>query len=140
MTTQTKTNNFNYLIDPTFNKVNRLFVLSFENEDEKFFFFKVLNTKSWNKRFQCINWWKKFFWCASKNQKRNMWKIIEIGKNNDYTTGNLLNYEYFSKHYKLFAIDLNKYIELKIPDVRQQNNFVGKLEEDEATIFFIIEK
>ena len=69
-----------------------------------------------------------------------MWKIIEIGKNNDYTTGNLLNYEYFSKHYKLFAIDLYKHIELKIPDVRQQNNFVGKLEEDEATIFFIIEK
>ena len=34
MTNQIKTNNLNYLIDPTFNKVNRLFVLSFENEDE----------------------------------------------------------------------------------------------------------
>ena len=34
MTTHTKTNNFNYLIDPTFNKVNRLFVLSFENEED----------------------------------------------------------------------------------------------------------
>ena len=32
MTTQDKTNNLNYLIDPTFNKVNRLFVFSFENE------------------------------------------------------------------------------------------------------------
>ena len=31
MTNQTKTNNLNYLIDPTFTKVNRLFVLSFEN-------------------------------------------------------------------------------------------------------------
>ena len=31
MTNQTKNNNLNYLIDPTFTKVNRLFVLSFEN-------------------------------------------------------------------------------------------------------------
>ena len=31
LTNQTKTNNLNYLIDPTFNKVNRLFVLSFDN-------------------------------------------------------------------------------------------------------------
>ena len=32
MTNQTKTNHLNYLIDPTFIKVSRLFVLSFENE------------------------------------------------------------------------------------------------------------
>ena len=36
MTTQTKTNNLNSLIDPIFNKANRLFVLSFENEDDRF--------------------------------------------------------------------------------------------------------
>ena len=34
MAKQTKTNNLNYLIDPTFIKVDRLFVLSFENEDD----------------------------------------------------------------------------------------------------------
>ena len=38
MTTQAKTNNLNYLIDPTFTKVNKLFVLSFENEDDGFLF------------------------------------------------------------------------------------------------------
>ena len=48
MTNQTKTNHFNYLIDPTFTKVNRIFVLSFENEEYNTFF-KVLHTKSWNK-------------------------------------------------------------------------------------------
>ena len=37
MTKQTKTNNLNYLINPTFNKVNRLFVLLFENEDDRFY-------------------------------------------------------------------------------------------------------
>ena len=45
---------------------------------------------------------------------------MSIGKNNYYTTGNLLDYEYFSKHYKLFSIDLNKQIELENPDLRQQ--------------------
>ena len=34
MSKETKTNNLNYLIDPTFSKVNRLFVLSFGNEDD----------------------------------------------------------------------------------------------------------
>ena len=33
-------------------------------------------------------------------------------KYDDYTTGNLLDYQYFSKHYKLIAIDLRKQIEL----------------------------
>ena len=36
MTKQTKTNDLNYLINPTFNKINRLFVLLFENEDDRF--------------------------------------------------------------------------------------------------------
>ena len=67
-------------------------------------------------------------------------RIIEISKNNDYTTGNLLDYEHFSKHYKLIAIDLSKQIELENPDLRQQINFIGKLEDDKATMFFIIEK
>ena len=51
-----------------------------------------------------------------------------------------MDYEYFSKHYKLIAIDLSKQIELENPDLKQQIHFVGKLEEDEATLFFIIEK
>ena len=68
-------------------------------------------------------------------------QIIEMGRNNDYTTGNLLNYEYFSMHYKLIAIDLSKQIELENPDLKQQINFIGKLERNEvATMFFIIEK
>ena len=35
MTNQAKNNILNYLIDPTFTKVNRLFVLSFENENDR---------------------------------------------------------------------------------------------------------
>ena len=64
-----------------------------------------------------------------------------MGRNNDYTTGNLLDYEYFSKHYKLIAIDLSKQIELENSDLKQQINFIGRLTKDKgATMFFIIEK
>ena len=63
-----------------------------------------------------------------------------MSKNNDYTAGNLLDYEYFLKHYKLIAIDLSKEIELENSDLKQQINFIGKLEDDKATMFFIIEK
>ena len=50
-----------------------------------------------------------------------------------------MDYEYFSKHYKLIAIDLSKQTELENTDLKQQINFIGRLEED-ATRFFIIEK
>ena len=65
---------------------------------------------------------------------------MSISKNNDHTTRNLLDYEYLSKHYKLIAIDLSKQIELENPDLRQPINFIGKREDDQATMFFIIEK
>ena len=63
-----------------------------------------------------------------------------MSKNNDSTTGNLLEYEYISKHYKLISLDLCKHIELENPDLKQQINFIRKLEEGEAKLFFIIEK
>ena len=42
-----------------------------------------------------------------------------MSNNNDYTTDNLLDYEYFPKHYKLIAIDLSKRIKLENPDLKQ---------------------
>ena len=81
-----------------------------------------------------------FFDVPVKNKEEAYGKIIEISKNNDYTTGNLLDYEHFSKHYKLIALDLRKQIELENLDLRQKINFIGKLEDDIATMFFINEK
>ena len=84
---------------------------------------------------------KPVFEIAVKNKKEAYEAIMEMmSRNNDYTTGNLLDYEYFSKHYKLIAIDLSKQIELENPDLKQQINFIGRLEENNATMFFIIEK
>ena len=83
---------------------------------------------------------KPFFKIPVENKEEAYEQIIEMSKNNDYTTSNFLDYEYFSKHYKLIAIDFNKQIELENPDLKQQINFIGRLEEDNATMFFIIEK
>ena len=41
-------------------------------------------------------------------KKKRFEKIIDISRNNEYTTGNLLDYDYFKKHYKLIAIDLSR--------------------------------
>ena len=45
MSNLTKNNNLNYLIDPTFTNVNRLFVLSLENEEDRTSFSKYYITK-----------------------------------------------------------------------------------------------
>ena len=53
MTNQTKNNNLNYLIDPTFTKVNRLFVLLFENENDRTFFQSIMYQMSKQKTLMC---------------------------------------------------------------------------------------
>ena len=140
MSNQTKNNNSNYLIDPTFTNVNRLFVLTFEDEDDSSSFSKYYLPKVEIKDFNVLIDGKPFFEIPIKNKEEAYETIIEMSKNNDYTTSNLLDYEYFKDHYKLIAIDLSKQIELENPDLKQQVNFIGRLEENNATTFFIIEK
>ena len=133
MSNQAKNNNSNYFIDPTFTKVNRLFVLSFENEEDRFFstyYLPILFDRK-----------KKIFDTPMKNKEESYEQIIEISRNNDYTAGNLLDHGYFSKHYELIGIDLSKQMKIEKPDLKQQINYVGGLEKKEAaTMFFIIEK
>ena len=74
-----------------------------------------------------------------KSKEEAYEKIVSISKNNDYTTGSLLDYDYFLKHCKLIATDLSKQIELENPDLRQQINSIDKSEADKATMFFIID-
>ena len=73
-----------------------------------------------------------------KNEEDASEKIIEMSNNNDYRTGNLLDFAYFKENYKLIAIDLSKQTKSKNP---QQISFTGKiLNTRGATKFFIIEK
>ena len=112
MTNQTKTSHLNYLIEPTFNKVNRFFILSFENEESRTSSSKYYLAKIKIKEFNVLIDGKSSFDVPVKNKQEMYEKIRNIDKNNDYTTDNLLDYKYFSKHYKLIAIDLRKQIEL----------------------------
>ena len=61
-----------------------------------------------------------------------------MSNSNDYTTGNLLDFAYFKKCYKLTSIDLSKQTKIKDP---QEINFIGKLSNTLGTaMFFITEK
>ena len=141
MTIQPQNNNLNYLIDPTFTNVNRLFVLSFprnNNTDSRYSFSNYYVPKVKVNDFNVLIDGKSFFDLPVKNEEEAYEKIIEMSNNNDYTTGNLLDFGYFKENYKLIAIDLSKQTKLKDP---QQINFIGKLDKDNgATMFFIIEK
>ena len=70
---------------------------------------------------------------------RELKKVI-IGKGEDYTTGSLLDYNYFKKHYKLVAVDLSKEKELDAdPRAIQQIEFKYMLAIN-STIYWILEK
>ena len=141
MSIQSQNNNLNYLIDPTFTNFNRLFVLSFprnNNTDGRYSFSNYYVPKVKVNDFNFLIDEKRFFDLSVKNDEEAYEKIIGMSNNSDYTTGNVLDYAYYKKHYRLIAIDLSKQTKLKDP---QQINFIGKLLRNTgATMFFIIEK
>ena len=141
MSIQLQNNNLNYLIYPTFTSVNRLFALPFprnNNTDSRYSFSNYYVPKVKVNDFNVLIDGKSFFDLSVKNDEEAYEKIIDMSNDNDYTTGNLLDYAYYKKHYRLIAIDLSKQAKLKDP---QQINFVGKLLRNTgATMFFIIEK
>ena len=139
MTNQTKTSNLN-LIDPTFTKVNRFFVLSFDNEEDRTSFSKSYTSKVKIKDFNVLIDGKSFFDVPVKNKDEAYKIFFEISKSGYYATGILMDYEYLSKRYKLVPIDLSKQIELGNPNLNQKISFIGKLANDKTTTSFIIEK
>ena len=142
MSNQNKNNNLNYLIDPTFSNVNRLFVLSFENEDDRTCYYRYYMPSVEIKDYNVLIDGNAVFELPIKNIEESYEKIIQIIDHSDYyTRDNLLDYEYFKEDYKLIVIDLSKQIELENRNVKQQINFIKNLERDDgAVMFFIIEK
>ena len=102
MTVQINNNNLNHLIDPTFIRVTRLFVLSFEIIEENnvkkdlrdsFSHYYAPNVEIQD--FNVLMDGKSFFHLPGKNEEEAYEEIIEMSRNNDYTTGNLLDFAYF---------------------------------------------
>ena len=103
MTIQPQNNNLNYLIDPTFANVNRLFFLSFSrnnNTDSRYSYSNYYIPQVEIKDFNVLIDGKGLFDLPVKNEEETYEKIIEMSNNNDYTTGNLLGFSYFQENYK----------------------------------------
>ena len=95
MTVQPQNNNLNYLIDPTFTNVNRLFLLSFERNiigDDRDSFSDCYVPNVEIKDFNVLIDGKSFFDLTVKNEEEAYGNIIDMSNNNDYTTGNFLGF------------------------------------------------
>ena len=140
MTVQPQINKSDYLIDPAFTNINRLFVLSFArnilgDKRDSFSHYYVPNVKI--KNFHVLIDGKIFSELPVKNEEESNEKIIDMCNNNDYTTCNLLDFGYFKENYKLIAINSSKQTKLKDPE---QISFIGKISRKGGAMLFIIEK
>ena len=102
--------NLNHLVEPSFQGVNRLFVLAFEYDAQRtahdFYYLPTVEIKDYNILINGEN----FFDQPINNNKVTYENIRKIatGQGDDYTTGCLLDYSYFVDSYRMIAVDLSK--------------------------------
>ena len=141
-----KNANLNHLIEPSFQGINRLFVLAIEHDNDsdwrtsnKRYYIPNLEMKDYNPMIDRKN----FFDQPVKNDKVTYENIrkITIGQGDDYTAGCLLDYTYLKKYYKMIAIDLSKQQVLDAdPKAIQQINFTANLNRANTRFYFILEE
>ena len=139
-------NVFKYInLDPSFQGVNRLFVTAYNRVDgqpnrdnQRKYYLPRIDLNKYNVIIDGRNFYDNPI--ESDIEKCRELKKIMIGKEKDYTTGSLLDFDYFKKHYKLVAVDLSKQKELDAdPRAIQQIEFKYMLETN-STIYWILEK
>ena len=136
--------NLNHLVEPSFQGLNRLFVLAFSNDDystsHEQYYLPNIEIKDYNIIINGEN----FFDQPIKNNKVTYENIRKIatGQGDDYTTGCLLDYSYFADTYKMIAVDLSKQQALDAdPRAIQQINFTANLDRAGGTrAYFILEE
>ena len=136
--------NLNHLIEPSFQGVNRLFVLAFENDDDRTnfdeYYLPTVEIKDYNIMINVEN----LFDQPIKNNKVTYENIRKIatGQGDDYTTGCLLDYPYFTDTYKMIAVDLRKEQALDAdPRAIQEINFTANLDRAGNTrVYFILKE
>ena len=108
--TQVQNRYLHYLINSSFQGVNRLFLLSFEPEADRvwhtWYYLTTVEIKDYNVAIDGQNLFNQPIRSNIKTYE-NIRKIV-IGQGHDYTTGCLLDNPYFKESYKLIAIDLSK--------------------------------
>ena len=136
--------NLNHLVEISFQGVNRLFVLAFENDDHRTsddrYYLPTVEIKDYNIMINGEN----VFDQPIKNNKVTYENIRKIatGQGDDYTTGCLLDYPYFLDTYKMIAVDLSKQQALDAdPRAIQQINFTENLDRAGNTrVYFILKE
>ena len=136
--------NLIHLVESSFQGVNRLFVLTFENDDHRTsddrYYLPTVEIKDYNIMINGEN----FFDQTIKNNKVTYDNIrkIAIVHGDDNTTGCLLDYPYFANTYKMIAVDLSKQQALDAdPRAIQQINFTANLDRAGYTrVYFILEE
>ena len=141
MSTEEQNQYLDFLIDPSFQGVNTLFVLSLENEGDKKVHTGYHLAKLEIKDRNVMIYEKNFLDQPVKSDERTYDNIQKIatGQGDDYTTACLLDYTYFKDHYKMTATDLSKQQALDAEKAIQQINFTVN-PEHQSTKFFIIEE
>ena len=137
---------FKYInLDPSFQGVNRLFVMAYNranaqptrNGQQKHYLPRI-DLEKYNVIIDGRNLYDNPI--ESDIEKYRELKKVMFGKGEDHTTGSLLDYNYFDKHYKLVAVDLSKQKELDAdPRAIQQIEFKYMLGTD-STIYWVLEK
>ena len=133
--------NLNHLVEPSFQGINRLFVLPFENDTQRTsnsnYYLPNVEIKNYNIVINGEN----IFDQPIKNNKVTYENIRKIatGQGDDYTTGCLLDYPYFVDTYKMIAVHLSKQQALDAdPRAIQQINFTANLDRAGNTRVYII--
>ena len=101
-------------LDPSFHGVNRLFVLDFNRdgdnvvteESHKKYFLPRVNITEYNVLIDGRNFCDQPI--SSQIRKYDEVRRVALGKGDYYTTGCLLDCEYFKKYYQIIAVDLSK--------------------------------
>ena len=133
-------------LHPSFQGVNRLFLMAYSRADDnqatrngqRKYYLPRLDLKKYNFIIDGRNFYDNPI--ESDIEKYRELKKVMIGKGEDYTTGSLLDYDYFKKNYKLVTADLSKQKELDAdPRAIQQIEFKYMLGTDSA-IYWVLEK
>ena len=139
-------NVFKYInLDPSFQGVNRLFVMAYNRatgqptrNGQRKYYLPRIDLEKYNVIIDGRNFYDNPI--ESDIEKYRELKKVMIGKGEDYTTGSLLDFNYFDKHYQLVAVDLSKQKELDAdPRAIQQIEFKYMLGTN-STIYWVFEK
>ena len=130
VSTERQNQSLGSLIDPSFQGLNRLFVLPFEDEAQRTSYWRYYLPTKEIKNYNVMIDRKKLFWSTNKKYLINIIdniRKISTGQGDYHTIGFLLDNNYFRSYYKVIAIDLGRQQALDVdPKAIKQINFTGK--------------